>query len=69
MKESPDQSPIPEGFSRYDTADYLTTEEDIAAYIEAVEEADDPVLMADALKLVAAVREPKDESHTFLVIS
>ncbi|WOE85839.1 hypothetical protein [Aeromonas veronii] len=34
-----------EGFSRYDSADYLDSEEDIAAYIEAAEEEDDPALM------------------------
>lgn len=46
-----------EGFSRYDTADYLNSEEDIAAYIEAAEEEDDPALMADARKIEAIVKE------------
>ncbi|MGN5146122.1 hypothetical protein [Aeromonas veronii] len=46
-----------EGFSRYDTADYLNSEEDIAAYIEAAEEEDDPALMADARKIEAIARE------------
>ncbi len=47
-----------EKFSRYDSADYLKTEEDIAAYIEAVMEegADDPTLVAHALGVVARAR-------------
>lgn len=45
-------------FSRYDTADYLKTEEDIAAYMEAVMEegADDPAFIARALGVVARAR-------------
>ena len=37
-----------EGFSRYNSADYLQTEEDIAAYLEAAAEVggDDPAFMA-----------------------
>lgn len=37
-----------EVFSRYDSADYLKTEEDIAAYLEAAAElaGDDPAFMA-----------------------
>ncbi len=38
-----------ERFSRYDTADYLKNEEDIAAYLEAVMEDGDPALIAAAL--------------------
>ena len=42
-------------FSRYDTADYLHSEEDIIAYLNAVidEAADDPALIAVALGNVA----------------
>ncbi len=43
-------------FSRYDTADYLKTEEDIAAYLEAVAEENDPALVAAALGDVARAR-------------
>lgn len=43
-------------FSRYDTADYLTTEEDIAAYLEAVMEDGDPALVAESHKIVARAR-------------
>lgn len=45
-------------FSRYDTADYLKTEEDIAAYLEAVMEegGDDPAYVARALGVVARAR-------------
>lgn len=45
-------------FSRYDTADYLKTEDDIAAYIEAVMEegGDDPAYVARALGVVARAR-------------
>ena len=47
-----------EKFSRYDSADYLKTEEDIEAYIEAsMEEAgDDPSFIAHALGVVARAR-------------
>ncbi len=47
-----------ERFSRYDTADYLKTDEDIAAYLEAVmeESGDDPALVAHALGVVARAR-------------
>lgn len=47
-----------ETFSRYDTADYLKTEEDVAAYLEAVmdEGGDDPVFVARALGVVARAR-------------
>ncbi len=45
-------------FKRYDTADYLETEEDIAAYLEAVMEegGDDPAYVAAALGDVARAR-------------
>lgn len=44
-----------ETFSRYDSADYLTTVEDAAAYLEAaLEEAgDDPAFIAQALGTIA----------------
>jgi probable addiction module antidote protein len=45
-------------FSRYDTADYLKTEEDISAYLEAVMEegGDDPQYIAHALGVIARAR-------------
>ncbi len=45
-------------FSRYDSADYLTSEEHIAAYFEAVMEegGDDPAYIARALGVVARAR-------------
>ena len=47
-----------EQFARYDSADYLKTEEDIAAYLEAVMEegGDDPAYIARALGVVARAR-------------
>jgi probable addiction module antidote protein len=47
-----------EVFSRYDTADYLKTDEDIAAYLEAVmeEAGDEPAVVARALGAVARAR-------------
>lgn len=44
-----------EQFARYDSADYLKTEEDIAAYLEAVMEegGDDAAYIARALGVVA----------------
>jgi probable addiction module antidote protein len=47
-----------EVYSHYDTADYLKTEEDIAAYLEAVMEEgeDDPAFLARALGVVARAR-------------
>lgn len=47
-----------ETFSRYDSADYLQSEESIAAYMEAVmeESGDDPALVAQALGTVARAR-------------
>jgi probable addiction module antidote protein len=45
-------------FARYDTADYLKTEADIAAYLEAVmeESGDNPACIALALGAVARAR-------------
>nr|WP_328285508.1 addiction module antidote protein [Brucella intermedia] len=43
-------------FSRYDTVDYLKTEEDITAYLDAVMEDGDPALIAAALGDVARAR-------------
>ena len=43
-------------FSRYDTVDYLKTDEDIAAYLDAVMEDGDPALIAAALGDVARAR-------------
>ena len=45
-----------ETFSRYDTADYLETEADIAAYLTACAEEDDPALLVAALGDVARAR-------------
>lgn len=47
---------INEGFSRYDTADYLNTEDDIAAYLEAAVDNGDPALVAEAQQTVARAR-------------
>jgi probable addiction module antidote protein len=45
-------------FSKYDTADYLKTDEDISAYLEAVMEegGDDPAYIAHALGVIARAR-------------
>ncbi len=45
-----------ETFSRYDAADYLKTPEDIAAYLEASAEENDPAQMTLALGAVARTR-------------
>ncbi len=47
-----------ETFSRYDTADYLKTEGDVARYMKAVmdEAPDDPAFIAHALGVVARAR-------------
>lgn len=47
-----------ERFSRYDSADYLNTGEDIAAYLEAVMEqaGDDPAYITQALGVIARAR-------------
>ena len=42
--------------SRYDTADYLKTEEDITYYLAAIAEDNDPILTAHALGAVARAR-------------
>jgi probable addiction module antidote protein len=44
---------IKEAFSRYDTADYLESETDIAAYLSACAEVNDPALLVAALGDVA----------------
>jgi len=43
-------------FSRYETADYLKTEDDIAAYLDAVREDGDPALIEAARDDVACAR-------------
>lgn len=45
-------------FAHYDTADYLKTETDIAAYLEAVmeENGDDPACITRAMEVVACAR-------------
>lgn len=43
-------------FSRYDTADYLKTEDDITAYLDAVMEDGDSTLIAAALGDIARAR-------------
>ena len=45
----------PEEFTRYDSADYLTTVDDAAAYLEAAvaEAGDDPAFIAQALGVIA----------------
>lgn len=45
-----------EKFSRYDTADYLETEEDIRLYLEACQEDGDPTFIAAALGDIAQAR-------------
>ena len=45
-----------EAFQRYDTADYLEKEEDIAAYLAACAEEEDPALFLAALGDVARAR-------------
>ena len=47
-----------EKFTRYDSAEYLKTEDDIAAYIEACmdEGGEDPAFIAQALGVVARAR-------------
>jgi probable addiction module antidote protein len=45
-----------ERFSRYDTADYLETEEDIRLYLEACQEEDDPAFVTAALCDIARAR-------------
>jgi probable addiction module antidote protein len=50
------KSRVKEKFSRYDTADYLETEADIAAYLTACAEENDPALFVAALGDVARAR-------------
>lgn len=54
-----------EKFARYDSADYLKTEEDIAAYLEAVMEegGDDPAYVTRALGAVARARNMTTLAH------
>jgi probable addiction module antidote protein len=42
--------------TRYDTAEYLDTDEKIAEYIDAVLELDDPALLTHALGVIARAR-------------
>lgn len=42
--------------TRWDSAEYLQTEEDIAAYLDAVLGEDDPALVAHALGVIARVK-------------
>lgn len=48
-------------FRRYDPANYLKTEDDITAYLDAVMEDGDPVLIAAALEDIARVRVENSE--------
>ncbi len=43
-------------FSRFDAANYLKSDEDVALYLEAVNEFDDPAQMVVALNTVARAR-------------
>ena len=54
-----------EKFARYDSADYLKTEEDIAAYLEAVMEegGNDPAYITRALGTVARARNMTALAH------
>ncbi len=45
-----------EAFSRYDTADYLNSEEDIRLYLDACQEEGDPALILAALGDIARAR-------------
>lgn len=45
-----------ETFSRYDTADYLNSEEDIRRYLDACQEEGDPALILAALGDIARAR-------------
>jgi probable addiction module antidote protein len=42
--------------TKWDSADYLDTEEDIEAYLEAAREENDPALMEHGLKAVERAR-------------
>lgn len=43
-------------FTRYDTAEYLKTDEDVAAYFDAVLEENDPQLIIHALGVIARAK-------------
>ena len=43
-------------FTQYDTAEYLKTDEDIAAYFDAVLEENDPQLAVQALGIIARAK-------------
>ena len=45
-----------EKFTPYDTAEYLKTDEDMAAYLDAVLEEDDPKLIISALGTIARAK-------------
>ncbi len=47
---------MPEQYSRYDTADYLPNQEDMALYFEACLEENDPALIAHALWVIARAK-------------
>lgn len=47
---------LPDAISPYDTADCLHTEADIARYLKACAEYDDPKLMLNALNVIARAR-------------
>ena len=47
---------LPKGYTIFDPADYLKTEEDIAYFLEAACEDNDPVHIAHALAAVARAR-------------
>ena len=49
-------STMAEGFSRFDTADYLEVPEDIQAYLDAAAADGDPAVLAAALGAVARAR-------------
>ena len=59
-----------DGFSRWDAADYLTSERDMVAYLQAcLEEApDDPALLAAALGDIAHARGMAGGDHARLAI-
>ena len=42
--------------TRWDSAEYLKTDEDIAAYLDAVLEEDDPALVSHALGIIARAK-------------
>lgn len=47
---------IPAGYRRFDILDFLTSEEDIAEYLEAAQEEDDPAFLRDAQNIAAQAR-------------